>query len=420
MLSNDVSKIEVGGAQYSCLCREDGGILDDLFTYRLGDDRYLTVTNASNRDTDFAWIAEHASGFDAEVRDVGDEYAMLAVQGPNARELVSGLADGELPERMRVAELDVAGVATLVCGTGYTGEDGVELLLGADAAPGVWDALVDGGATPAGLGARDTLRLEVCFHLYGNDMDADRNPIEAGLGWCCKEDTGFIGSEAIARAREAGPEERLVPFVVTERGIPRQGNPVMRRRRARRRGDERDPVALDGNRHRHGLRSLRPRRARHRARDRRTRQAPRGPRGIQAPVPKGRLMADETYPDELRYHPEHDWVRIEGDTGTFGITWYAQDALGEIVFYDPPEVGAEIKKDDPYTEVESVKAVSDVYAPMSGEVTEVNETVAESPETINSDPYGDGWLVKVKLADPSEADALMSAEEYRKLLEESD
>ena len=131
-------------------------------------------------------------------------------------------------------------------------------------------------------------------------------------------------------------------------------------------------------------------------------------------------MADETYPDELRYHPEHDWVRIEGDTGTFGITWYAQDALGEIVFYDPPEVGAEIKKDDPYTEVESVKAVSDVYAPMSGEVTEVNETVVESPETVNSDSYGEGWLVKVKLADPSEADDLMSAAEYRKLLEESD
>jgi glycine cleavage system H protein len=131
-------------------------------------------------------------------------------------------------------------------------------------------------------------------------------------------------------------------------------------------------------------------------------------------------MADETYPDELRYHPEHDWVRIDGDSAAFGITWYAQDSLGEIVFYEPPEVGAEIKKDDPYTEVESVKAVSDVYAPMSGEVTEVNDAVAESPETINSDPYGDGWLVKVKLADPSEGDSLMSAEEYRKMLEESD
>jgi glycine cleavage system H protein len=131
-------------------------------------------------------------------------------------------------------------------------------------------------------------------------------------------------------------------------------------------------------------------------------------------------MAEETYPDELRYHREHDWVRIEGDTGTFGITWYAQDALGEVVFYEPPEVGNEVKKDSPYTEVESVKAVSDVYAPMSGEVTEVNDAVAESPETINSEPYDGGWLVKVRLSDPSEADDLMDAEAYRKLLEESD
>ena len=131
-------------------------------------------------------------------------------------------------------------------------------------------------------------------------------------------------------------------------------------------------------------------------------------------------MADESYPEDLRYHPEHDWARVEGETATFGITWYAQDALGEVVFYEPPEVGAEIKKDDPYTEVESVKAVSDVYAPMSGEVTEVNETVTESPETINTDPYGDGWLVKVKLSDPSEADGLMDAGAYKKLLEESD
>ena len=228
VLSNDVEKIEVGGAQYSCLCRDDGGILDDLFTYRLAEDRYLTVTNAANRDTDFAWIAEHASGFDAEVRDVGDDYAMLAVQGPGARKLVTTLTeDARLPERMRTAELEVAGIPTLICGTGYTGEDGVELLMAPDGAPAVWDALLDGGAAPVGLGARDTLRLEVCFHLYGNDMDVSRNPIEAGLGWCCKEETGFIGSEATAKAREEGPAERLVPFVLTERGIPRQGNPVV-------------------------------------------------------------------------------------------------------------------------------------------------------------------------------------------------
>ncbi len=131
-------------------------------------------------------------------------------------------------------------------------------------------------------------------------------------------------------------------------------------------------------------------------------------------------MADESYPDELRYHPEHDWARIDGEMATFGVTWYAQDALGEVVFYEPPEVGKEVKKDEAYAEVESVKAVSDVYAPLSGEVTEVNATLAENPEKINQDPYGDGWMVKVKLSDPSEADGLMDAAAYRKLLEDAD
>jgi glycine cleavage system H protein len=131
-------------------------------------------------------------------------------------------------------------------------------------------------------------------------------------------------------------------------------------------------------------------------------------------------LADESYPEELLYHAEHDWARVEGDSATFGITWYAQDALGEVVFFEPPEAGIEVKKDTPYAEVESVKAVSEVYAPMSGEVTEVNAAVAESPETINGDPYGDGWLVKVKLSDPSETEHLMDAAAYRKLLEENE
>ena len=129
-------------------------------------------------------------------------------------------------------------------------------------------------------------------------------------------------------------------------------------------------------------------------------------------------MADESYPDDLRYHPEHDWARVDGDTATFGVTWYAQDALGEVVFYEPPDVGKEVKKDEAYAEVESVKAVSDVYAPLSGEVTEVNSALAENPEQINQDPYGEGWMVKVKLSDPSENEALMDAAAYKKLLED--
>ncbi|MDQ3103540.1 MAG: glycine cleavage system protein GcvH [Actinomycetota bacterium] len=128
------------------------------------------------------------------------------------------------------------------------------------------------------------------------------------------------------------------------------------------------------------------------------------------------MAAEDSYPEELRYHPEHDWARIEGETATFGITWYAQDSLGEIVFYDPPEVGSTVSKDEPYTEVESVKAVSDVIAPLSGEVVEVNAAAGTDPELINNDPYGEGWLAKVKLSDPAEVDSLLDVAAYRELL----
>jgi aminomethyltransferase len=226
VLSNDVSKIAPDGAQYSVLCREDGGVLDDLFTYRL-DDGFLTVTNAANHERDLAWMQKQAKEFDVRLHDRIGDYAMLAVQGPDARGIVADLADGELPRRFRTARLTVAGASdVLVCGTGYTGEDGVELLIAPDHAAAVWDALAGAGVTPAGLGARDTLRLEVCFHLYGNDLMEERGPIEAGLGWCCKEDTGFIGSDAVRATREAGPEETLVPFKMIGPGIARQGNAV--------------------------------------------------------------------------------------------------------------------------------------------------------------------------------------------------
>jgi glycine cleavage system H protein len=130
-------------------------------------------------------------------------------------------------------------------------------------------------------------------------------------------------------------------------------------------------------------------------------------------------MADATndYPDDLLYHPEHDWARIDGDVATFGITWYAQDSLGEVVFFDPPEVGTAVRAGESYAEVESVKAVSDVIAPLSGEIVEVNDALGDAPEKINEDPYGDGWLVKVRCGDPSERDALLSAEDYKAQLD---
>jgi aminomethyltransferase len=224
LLSNDVTRIAADGAQYSVLCREDGGVLDDLFTYRLGEDRFLTVTNAGNHERDHDWFARHAGDFDVSVKDAAADYAMLALQGPEARAILARHIEGEAPGRMRTSRARVAGVDCLVCGTGYTGEDGVELLIPPDGAVAVWDALTGDGAEPVGLGARDTLRLEVCFHLYGNDLSEDRNPIEAGLGWVCKLDTNFIGAEAL---RGYAPADALVPFAFTEQGIPRQGNPIL-------------------------------------------------------------------------------------------------------------------------------------------------------------------------------------------------
>jgi aminomethyltransferase len=227
ILSNDVARIELGGAQYSCLCDESGGVLDDLFVYRLGGDRFLIVTNAANHAADLAWLGRWSRGFDVSVRDVADRYAMLAVQGPHARQVLAAALRIELPPRMRIAAVRVGNRPALVCGTGYTGEDGVELLLDPEIVPAIWPELLDAGVVPCGLGARDTLRLEVCYPLHGNELSPARNPIEAGLGWCCVESTGFLGSEPIARARAEGPAERLAPFLIEGPGIPRDGNPVM-------------------------------------------------------------------------------------------------------------------------------------------------------------------------------------------------
>jgi aminomethyltransferase len=227
LLTNDVARIAIDGAQYSLLCDERGGVLDDLFTYRIDPDRYLTVTNAANHERDLAWFEGHAAGFDAEVSDRIADYAMLAVQGPLAREIVQAISDTPLPPRMRAQERRLSGADVLVCGTGYTGEEGVELLLAPERAPALWEELVRRGAVPCGLAARDTLRLEACFHLYGNDLSLDRNPIEAGLGWCCREDTGFVGAEAVRAARADERADRLVAFEIDGPGIARQGNPVL-------------------------------------------------------------------------------------------------------------------------------------------------------------------------------------------------
>jgi aminomethyltransferase len=221
LLSNDLDKVAPGQAQYTLLTNERGGIIDDLIAYRLETCRYLLIGNASNRDADFRWIKEQeVRGSDA--RDISDEYGLLAVQGPNAIEKLG------LPRApaFTFAEAEVFGTQVMVNRTGYTGEDGCELLCMAEDAGALWDAVVARGVTPCGLGARDTLRLEACFPLHGNDISPDTDPISAGLGWTCALGKEFTGVDVLRRIKEHRPERKLVAFVMEEKAIPRQGMPI--------------------------------------------------------------------------------------------------------------------------------------------------------------------------------------------------
>jgi aminomethyltransferase len=218
VLSNDLDRIGPGQAQYTLLTNEHGGIVDDLIAYRLDEFRYLLIVNASNREPDFEWLKEREIR-GTDVRDVSDEYALLAVQGPRALERL-GLDDAPA---FTFAEGELDGIDCMVNRTGYTGETGVELLTMADDGAELWDHVLERGAKPCGLGARDTLRLEVCYPLHGNDIGPDTDAISAGLGWVCALDKEFTGVEELRAIKEQGPERRLAAFVMDERAVPRQG-----------------------------------------------------------------------------------------------------------------------------------------------------------------------------------------------------
>jgi len=222
LLSNDLDRVEVGGAQYTLLTNEQGGIVDDLIVYRLEGGRYLLVVNASNREADYGWLKDRERP-GSDIRDVSDRYALLAVQGPRSLERL-GL--GEAPAfTFEMGEID--GVECMINRTGYTGETGVELMAMAEDAEQLWDAVLTRGATPCGLGARDTLRLEVCYPLHGNDIGPDTDAISAGLGWVCALDKDFTGVEELRRIKAEGPERKLVAFVMQDAGIPRQGMAIV-------------------------------------------------------------------------------------------------------------------------------------------------------------------------------------------------
>jgi aminomethyltransferase len=229
VLSNDLDRLSPGQAQYTLLTNERGGIVDDLIAYRR-ESGYLLVVNAGNRSADVAHLERHRPA-DATLVDDSDAHGMLALQGPSALALLAPLCEGVDPlsaAPFTFAEAGVAGVPCTVARTGYTGEPGVEMICPASELVALWDALVEAGAVPCGLGARDALRLEVCYPLHGNDIGDDTNAIEAGLGWVCAQDKPYIGSDAIARTRADGPARRLVALRMDEeRAVPRPGCAIL-------------------------------------------------------------------------------------------------------------------------------------------------------------------------------------------------
>jgi aminomethyltransferase len=220
-LSNDVDRLQPGEAQYTLVTNDAGGIVDDVILYRLDEHRYLIVANASNAEEVGNWLKERELR-GSDVRDVSEQYGLLAVQGPRALERL-GLGPAKA-FTWAMGELD--GVEVMVNRTGYTGEEGVELACMADDAGRLWDAVLARGVVPCGLGARDTLRLEVCYPLHGNDIGPEWDAISSGLGWACALETEFTGVGRLREVKQRGPEQRLVPFAMTEKAIPRQGMPI--------------------------------------------------------------------------------------------------------------------------------------------------------------------------------------------------
>ena len=413
----DVTTLPVGKAHYSLYCNEAGGIEDDVFIYHLPGDRWLVIHNAANADKDFERLQAVAGDAASEVTP---QTVMLAVQGPDAVALLSSvLGEGFAAlEQRDCAELDWQGTPVLVARTGYTGEDGGECIVGAEQASALWDALLEGGATPVGLGARDTLRLEGGAAAARQRHRRDHAPLRGRPG--LRREPRRRG--AVHGPRGAGGGEGAAPHAAARapHGAGARCAAIRLRGARAGRGGARGKAHQRGlqpqlaPRHRHGLPSRPACESRRQSHGRRARsRTPR--RGRATPVlPEAEAAMTETLSD-LLYTSDHEWVRRDEaspDEAVIGITDFAQDQLGDVVYLDLPTAGDSVSAGERFGEIESVKTVSDLYAPISGEVLAANGELEEQPELVNDSPYEDGWLIRLRIADDSELDGLLDAGAY--------
>lgn len=460
-LVGNIASVGTGRARYTMICRSDGGILDDLIVYRLaeteaGSAHYMVVANASNAQVVLDALTERAAGFDVEVRDDRDAYALIAVQGPQSAGVLTSLTDADLDGLKYYAGLPgtVAGVPALIARTGYTGEDGFELFVKPEHAVELWQALTKAGEgvglVPCGLSCRDTLRLEAGMPLYGHELSTSLTPFDAGLGRVVKfeKEGDFVGREALQEAAtrsEQNPRGSSSAWSPRAAGSRAPDTPSSRTAGSSARSPPAPPPPRWASRSRWRTST---RRTRHRARPvsewtsgavtsrtrswrcrstsvrssgrkqsacvtlrtfRCSRTFPAVP--LHQHSPAYRRIQAMSNPQQLRYSKEHEWLSgAENGVSTVGITEHAANALGDVVFVQLPEVGAGVTAGETCGELESTKSVSDLYSPVNGEVTEVNEDVVNDPSLVNSAPFEGGWLFKVRVAE--EPADLLSADEY--------
>ena len=428
-----------GQVRYALVTNDDGGILDDVLVYRLEDSGndpiYRLVVNASNRQKIWDWIVAHRGASDADGMDVTAGTAMIAVQGPRALEIVAPLVSLDLQSLRyyHCAGAQLGDKSALVSRTGYTGEDGCELVVSASIAVELWEKLIGAaqacGGMAAGLGARDTLRLEAAMPLYGHELDESIDPFQAGLGFAVDlEGRQFPGRDALARLRDASGRPRRVGWQLSGRRAAARRLPGVRRRpRSRPRHQRhrfthaRRPIAMG---------YVAPSSVPPAARSRSTSAAARAGHGRQASVLQTSEISElvtrgptAVQQQDLLYAKTHEWVHVDRDSAgkkvaTIGISHVAVEALTDLVFLELPEVGRQLKAGESFGEVESVKAVSDLYSPVSGEIVEINGPLPNKLEQLHDDPYGAGWIIKVRLADESELKNLMDYKTYQKQVAE--
>ena len=407
-----------------------GGILDDLMVVN-GGDHVLLVVNAACKDGDYALVAD-ALGKTCSVEML--DRALIALQGPQAEAALAVLApDCASMKFLEARTLTIMGAPCLVMRSGYTGEDGFEISTPSDLAREIAEELLANAAVaPAGLGARDSLRLEAGLPLYGSDIDETTTPVEAGLAWAIQNarrnggarQGGFPGDGIILRQIAQGAPRARVGLRPAGQGqearaIVRGGAALYAERGCKdsdRRGHLRRLRPEPRRPDRDGLRAGGARRARNPRFRRASRQAAAFDRDS-ASLHHAEIQAELEEDALLKFTEEHEWLKLEGDVATVGITAHATELLGDLVFVELPDPGAKLKKGDSAAVVESVKAASDIYAPLAGEVVEVNQAIVDDPALVNADPHGGGWFFKLKLADKSAMEGLMDEAAYRKLIE---